>query len=87
MGKPAKRIRASGFPALDTFTYNNTPLSLTTPILSECKTPLERTIWIVDQLRVWEQNNLQTFLASNKVGGKYSIVLTTQDDSLTYYGV
>jgi hypothetical protein len=68
MGKPSKS-RGSGFPALDTFTYNNTPLSLTTPILSECKTPLERTIWIVDRLRVWQQNNLQKFLASNKVSG------------------
>ena len=67
---------ASAFPALEDFTYQGDALSLDEPDLEECKTDLEITTWIVDQLRLREQNNVQTFLANHRVSHTRSDTMT-----------
>ena len=60
---------ASKFPDLENFTYDGVALSLNESDLGKCKTDLEITTWIVDQLRICSFGNVhKLFASSNKVG-------------------
>ncbi|SPQ23153.1 5b25fbbe-c402-44dd-bb22-a785d5d977ff [Thermothielavioides terrestris] len=53
-------------PQLSDFTFSGAPLTLTQTERKNCKTALELTTWIVNELRQSKQNNVQALLEKHR---------------------